>query len=105
MSLASNRSARGLRLTTRYSASFSGLQGIPKVYLRNSLPAKTALDYVDDYEITPGYEYERDAATGAIKTIEKPWTINDDNGVSSYSLLPPAVVAGLDKSIGTGFRE
>jgi adenylate kinase family enzyme len=78
-----------------------GLQGIPKVYLRNSLPAAKALDYVDDYEITPGYDYERDAATGAITTIEKPWTITDDNGVLSNSLLPPAVVAGLIDQVAT----
>jgi len=71
------------------------LQGIPKVYLRNSLPVEKAKDYVDDYEITPSYDYERDSATGVVSTVEKPWVINDDNGVSSYSLLPPAVVAGL----------
>lgn len=72
-----------------------GLNGIPKIYLRNSIPVDKAKDFVDDYEITPGYEYERDAATGKITTIEKPWVIKDDNGVPSYSLLPPAVVAGL----------
>jgi hypothetical protein len=72
-----------------------GLKGIPKVYLRNSVPADKAKDYIDDYEITPGYDYERDSVTGKINTIEKPWVIKDDNGVPSYSLLPPAVVAGL----------
>lgn len=72
-----------------------GLTGIPKVYLRNSIPADKAKEYVDDYEITPAYDYERDLTTGKITTTEKPWFIKDDNGAPSYSLLPPAVVAGL----------
>ncbi len=60
---------------------------------------------MDDYEITPGYSYERDAVTGTIKTIEKPWTIQDDNGVLSNSLLPPAVVAGLIEQVATVLQE
>lgn len=71
------------------------LQGIPKAYLRNSIPVDKAKEYVDDYEITPSYDYERDSSTGKVKTIEKPWVIKDDNGIPSYSLLPPAVAAGL----------
>ncbi|MCL4405130.1 MAG: nucleoside monophosphate kinase [Patescibacteria group bacterium] len=71
------------------------LKGIPKVYLRNTVPVDKASSYVDNYEITPGYEYELEKETGFVKTIEKPWIVKDDNGVPSYSLLPPAVVAGL----------
>ena len=37
-----------------------GIQGVPKIYLRNSVPVDRTKDYVDDYEITPGYDYERD---------------------------------------------
>ncbi len=75
------------------------LNGVPKIYLRNSVPADTAKDYVDDYEITPGYSYEVDAATGDVKTLESPWTINDDDGVASYSLLPAAVTLTLIREI------
>jgi adenylate kinase family enzyme len=73
------------------------LHGIPKVFLRNSIPVQEAKEYVDDYELTPAYSYELDKATGKVRTIEKPWVINDDEGISSYSLLPPAVVVSLIK--------
>jgi adenylate kinase family enzyme len=82
-----------------------GLTGIPKAHLRNSIPVAKAKEYVDDYEITPGYEYKKDSATGKITTIEKPWVINDDNGVPSYSLLPPAVVAGLIDQVAKILQE
>ncbi|MFA6354504.1 MAG: nucleoside monophosphate kinase [Candidatus Paceibacterota bacterium] len=76
-----------------------GLTGVPKVYLRNALPAANAKDFVDDYEITPGYSYEYDEASDKVKTIESPWTVNDDDSVPSFSLLPPAVVVGMIKQI------
>lgn len=72
------------------------LTGIPKVFLRNSVPKNLASQYVDDYELTPEYSYERNA-DGSVKVIERPWTIKDDQGVESYSLLPPAVVVALIK--------
>ncbi len=71
------------------------LTGIPKVYLRNAVPVDKAKEYVDDYEITPGYYFEWDNAAKKVKVIEKPWTIKDENGVESYSLLPAAVVLSL----------
>ena len=74
------------------------LEGIPKVLLRNSVPAATAKDFVDDYEITPAYSYEL-GADNKVKVIESPWTINDDDGVQSHSLLPAAVVVGMIKQI------
>ncbi len=73
------------------------LTGVPKVYLRNSIPVAVAKEYVDDYEITPEYYYEKDAATGEVKILQRPWTIKDDDGVESYSLLPQAVVVALIK--------
>jgi adenylate kinase family enzyme len=76
-----------------------GLQGVPKVYLRNSIPVAEASKYVDEYELTPEYVYTRDAATGKIAISEKPWIINDDDGVPSYSLLPPAIVVSLIKQV------
>lgn len=75
------------------------LTGIPKIFLRNSIPREKALEYVDDYELTPEYYYEKDSQTGQVKIMEKPWTVKDDNGVESYSLLPPAVVVVMIKQI------
>ena len=75
------------------------LKGVPQVFLRNSVPVVQAAEFVDDYELTPAYSYEHDEATDSVKIIEKPWTIQDDNGVDSYSLLPPAVVCGLIEQI------
>lgn len=71
------------------------LQGVPKVFLRNSVPVKQAKNFIDDYEITPSYRYER--KDGKTKVTEEPWTVKDDDGVLSYSLLPPAVVVALIK--------
>ncbi len=75
------------------------LQGLPKIYLRNSVPVSQATEKIDDYEITPGYEYEYDAATKKVKILEKPWVVNDDDETPSYSLLPPAVVVSLIKQM------
>lgn len=86
-----------LELDDKVFRELLGLQGVPKIYLRNSVPVEKAGEYIDDYEITPGYYYELDPATKKVKVIEKPWTVKDDNGVESYSLLPSAVVIGLLK--------
>jgi len=72
------------------------LTGVPKIYLRNSVPVAGALDFVDEYELTPSYSYELQA-DATVKTIEKPWTVTDDEGVEVYSLLPPAVVVAFIK--------
>lgn len=73
------------------------LQGVPKIYLRNSVPVADAKTYVDEYEITPSYRYEWDSATKKVRVIEEPWVIKDESGVESYSLLPAAVVLSLIK--------
>lgn len=78
------------------------LQGIPKVFLRNSIPADKAKDYADDYEITPEFGYELNTKTCKIKIIEKPWEIKDDEGVLSNSLMPPPVVVSLIKQLVQG---
>ncbi|HEY4518037.1 MAG TPA: nucleoside monophosphate kinase [Candidatus Paceibacterota bacterium] len=85
-----------LEMDDKVFAHLLGLHGIDKVYLRNSMPADKALDYVDDYELTPEYYFEK-AADGSIKTLEKPWTIKDDDGTVSHSLLPAPVAIGLIK--------
>ncbi len=74
------------------------LYGIPKVLLRNSVPKDKADELLNDYEITPEYDYELQD-NGEIKIIEKPWEVPDDNGVASYSLMPPPVVVSLIKQL------
>ena len=73
------------------------LHGISKVLLRNSLPANLADKYVDNYEITPEYVFERDKKTNKTKIIEKPWVVLNDQGIKSVSLLAPPVVLSLIK--------
>jgi len=75
------------------------LYGIPKVFLRNSVPVEKAQEFVDDYEITPEYNYQLNKETGKIEIIEKPWEVLDDEGVPSYSLMPPPVVVSLIKQM------
>ena len=77
----------------------ASLHGISKVLLRNCLPAKVAERYVDKYEITPEYVFERDEKTQEIKIKEKLWVISDDKGVKSVSLLAPPVVVSLIKQL------
>ncbi len=71
------------------------LEGVSKVYLRNSIPADVAKEYVDDYEITPGYRYGWNAAAKKTNVIEEPWVVSDDNGKPSISLLPAPVVVSF----------
>ncbi|MCX6764446.1 MAG: nucleoside monophosphate kinase [Candidatus Nealsonbacteria bacterium] len=73
------------------------LYGIPKVILRNSIPVKEAKDFVDDYEVTPEFGYEMSGKK--IKVIEKPWQVNDDEGIPAYSLMPPPVVVSMIKQL------
>jgi adenylate kinase family enzyme len=73
------------------------LYGIPKIFLRNSVPVAVAKDYIDDYEITPEYYFE--LKNGKVLTKERPWKFLDDEGVESYSLLPQPVVVSLIKQM------
>jgi len=75
------------------------LCGIPKVFLRNSIPKSLSRDYIDDYEITPEYIYKWDDKNKKVIIEEKPWMVLDDDGKPSYSLLPPPVVVSLIKQI------
>jgi hypothetical protein len=75
------------------------LYGIPKILLRNSVPVDKANELVNDYEITPEYVYQWDKTLGKVKTTEKPWVVEDDQGVLSYSLLPPPIVVSLIKQL------
>lgn len=75
------------------------LHGIPKVFLRNSLPVEKSAAFVDDYEITPEYVFEWDEKQKKVRIKEKPWIIPDDQGVPSYSLLAQPVTVSLIKQI------
>lgn len=77
----------------------NSLYGIPKIFLRNSISVKEAKNFVDDYEITPGYDYEWDEKAKIVKIKEKPWIVLDDEKIQSYSLLPPPVVVSLIKQM------
>jgi len=75
------------------------LYGVPKVFLRNAIPVEAADQYVDDYEITPGFEMEYDEANNKVEIKELPWVVKNDEGVDSYSLMPPPVVVALIKQL------
>lgn len=80
------------------------LQGVPKIYLRNAVPAAQVKDFVDDYEITPSYRYEWDDVAKHVRVIEEPWTVPDDHGVPSHSLLPAAVTVSLIKQMVSALK-
>ena len=76
-----------------------GMHGISKILLRNSIPKDRVDEFANDYEITPEYYYHIEAANNTIETKEKPWEINDDQGVACNSLMPPPVVVSLIKQL------
>ena len=63
----------------------------------HGIPVDKAKEYIDDYEITPEYVFKND--NGKIETEEKPWIVKDDNGVDSFSLMPPPVVISFIKQM------
>jgi len=74
------------------------LQGVNKIFLRNSIPIDLAKKHSDGYEITPAYRYVLNKSNTP-EVIEEPWTIKDDNGKTSYSLLPAPVAVSMIKQI------
>lgn len=74
------------------------LQGVPKVFIRNTVPLTEAKTKIDDYEATPEYQYSV-GSKGEVVVNEVPWIVKDDEGVDSYSLLPAAPVVSLIKQI------
>jgi hypothetical protein len=75
------------------------LQGIPKILLRNSIPADKVKEFTDDYEVTPEYVYTYDEKENKVVMSQKPWEVLDDEGVLSNSLMPPPVVVSLLKQL------
>lgn len=76
-----------------------GLHGIPKILLKNHVSVKEAGKHFDDYEITPEYSFKWNPKNRKVEVIEKTWTVKDDNGVKSYSLLAPPVVVSMIKQL------
>lgn len=77
------------------------LKGVPKVFLRNSVPIDLAGQYLDGYEITPAYRYELVTEPDDIRVVEEPWSVVDDNGRPSYSLLPAPVAVAMINQIAS----
>jgi adenylate kinase family enzyme len=75
------------------------LYGIPKILLRNSIPVEEAEENVSTYELTPEYVYSWNENEKKVEIEEKPWTIKDDNGKTSYSLMAPPVVVSFIKQM------
>lgn len=75
------------------------LHGVPKVLIRNAVPVDRSSELVDKYEITPEYYYELAEDGKTVKTLERPYTVKDDEGVEVYSLLAPPVAVSLIKQI------
>ena len=75
------------------------LQGVPKILMRNAVPAERANELVEEYEITPAYSYELAEDGKTVKTLESPYTVKDDEGVEVYSLLAPPVALSLIKQL------
>ena len=76
-----------------------GLHGIPKVLLRNHVPVAESDKYFDSYEITPEYVLSYNEKEKKVKVAEKPWSVKDDNGVESYSLLAAPVIIPMLKQM------
>jgi hypothetical protein len=75
------------------------LYGIPKVLIRNSVPADIVQDYIDDYEITPEYVFEWNEKTQKVDIKEEPWMVLDDKGIKSFSLLAQPATISLIKQL------
>jgi len=74
------------------------LYGVPKVLLRNHVPVTDAKKLFDEYEITPEFDYTI-GKDGKVKVIEKPWSVEDDNGVECNSLMAAPVVVMMLKQV------
>jgi adenylate kinase family enzyme len=88
-----------LELDDKLIKKIFSLHGVPKVLVRNAVPAEKAAELTDEYELTPEFYYEYDAATKTVKTLERPFTVKDDEGVEVYSLMAPAVIISLVRQL------
>ena len=60
---------------------------------------KGGVRYFDKYELTPEYDLNWDKKKEVVTVTEKPWMVEDDNGVKSVSLLPAPVMVALIKQL------
>jgi adenylate kinase family enzyme len=88
-----------LELDEQLIRKVASLHGIPKIFLRNAIPVAEAENLVDHYEITPEFVFEYDLTNKKVVTKEKPWSIKDNEGIESYSLMSPPVVVSLVKQL------
>lgn len=88
-----------LELDDKLIKKIFSLHGAPKILLRNAVPVEKAGEAVDDYELTPEFYYERDEEKKDIKTLERPFTVKDDEGGEVYSLMAPAVIISLVRQL------
>ncbi|MBI2405719.1 nucleoside monophosphate kinase [Candidatus Microgenomates bacterium] len=84
-----------LEVDAKMMQTATGLHGIPKIALNNSVPVKESSQVYASYEITPEFVYSWDGKHQRVVVEERPWVVKDDHGVPSYSLMPPAVVVSL----------
>lgn len=75
------------------------LHGVPKILLRNHVPVNEAGTFFDSYEITPEYTFNWDTKKRQVDVIEKPYSVKDDNGILSNSLLAPPVIVSMIKQL------
>ena len=80
------------------------LHGIPKIFLRNSVPVDKAKDNIENYETTPEYVLSYNREDKKVEVEEKPWKVEDENGTLSYSLLAPPVVLSMIKQMVKIFK-
>jgi adenylate kinase family enzyme len=76
----------------------NSLYGVPKVLLRNAIPADVAKDYVDEYEMTPAYSFKV-KENEEVEVVEEPWVVNNDEGVPCVSLQAAPVVVAMIKQL------
>lgn len=77
------------------------MYGIPKVEIYNSILEEDYLDWVDEYEITKRYSYEKDKA-GNIKRNEKRFVF-EENGKKYVSVLAATGVTQFVKQLADLF--
>lgn len=70
------------------------LEGVPKVYVRNAIPASEATNIAEEYELTPEFEYAT-KDNGEVVVSSKPWVVKDDSGDDCHSLMAASAMLSL----------
>ncbi len=88
-----------LEMDDKLIAKVFSLHGVPKALIRNAVPVEKAKELTDEYEITPEYYYEYDEVSKTVRTLERPYSVKDDEGVEVFSLLAPPVAVSLVRQL------